>query len=96
MFVQTLVAGLNQNNTSNVFYLGSVLPSGPSNLGVVQIDITGVGTVTIQGRINSEVSWIDLATTTESASLDFRVMPEVRYVVTDLTGLVTIAVAIYR
>lgn len=53
---------------------------------VVQVTITGVATVTIQGRSANDQAWVDIASFDVSDAVPMTVMHQVRAVVTNAEG----------
>jgi hypothetical protein len=50
--------------------------------GLVQAGIVGNTTIKLQGRLNEDIAWLDLATFTEAGAQEVLLLPEIRYSVT--------------
>ncbi len=61
--------------------------------GVAQCEITGDGTVTLQGRLDSTLPWKDITAFTSSDAVEVVLFPEIRGVLAGRsTGNVTLAI----
>lgn len=53
---------------------------------IVQVDITGTATVTVQGRTYPDMQWITIATYTSSGADAVQLFPEMRAVASGMTS----------
>ena len=56
-----------------------------------QVNISVAGTVTLQGRLTSDLAWVTVATTTSTAAALVQIWPEMRATLTGNTGVVNLA-----
>lgn len=56
-----------------------------------QVTVTVAGTVTLQGRLSSDLPWVTVATTTSTAAALVQIWPEMRATLTGNTGSVDLA-----
>lgn len=87
MIVANFATARNAVEDGNVVYIHNFsLHGGDGYYGLAQAKITGTLTVKLQGRLTSSHDWVDLVTYTASGWGEIKILPEMRYSITNVAG----------